>query len=89
MNSHTLLKRRLIMGAIALALIGGMAYVSLRTGPLAPIKVTVASPTEGTLNPSIFGIGTVEARRSWMVGPTVAGRVLNVKVDVGDSVKAG
>ena len=89
MNSHTLLKRRLIMGAIALALIGGMAYVSLRTGPLAPIKVTVASPSEGTLNPSIFGIGTVEARRSWMVGPTVAGRVLNVKVDVGDSVKAG
>ena len=89
MNTKALLKRRLIMGAVALALIGGMAYVSLRTGPLAPIKVTVASPTEGSLSPTIFGIGTVEARRSWMVGPTVAGRVLNVKVDVGDSVKAG
>ncbi len=89
MNSSALLKRRLIMGAVALALIGGMAYVSLRTGPLAPIKVTVAQPTEGTLNPAIFGIGTVEARRSWMVGPTVAGRVLSVKVDVGDSVKTG
>ncbi|OIN91635.1 MAG: efflux transporter periplasmic adaptor subunit [Comamonadaceae bacterium CG1_02_60_18] len=89
MNSTALLKRRLILGAIALALIGGMAYVSLRTGPLAPIKVTVASPIEGSLNPAIFGIGTVEARRSWMVGPTVAGRVLSVKVDVGDSVKAG
>ena len=89
MNTKALLKRRLIMGAVALALIGGMAYVSLRTGPLAPIKVTVASPTEGTLSPAIFGIGTVEARRSWMVGPTVAGRVLKVEVDVGDSVKAG
>ncbi|MDD2880687.1 MAG: efflux RND transporter periplasmic adaptor subunit [Rhodoferax sp.] len=89
MNSQALLKRRLIMGAVALALIGGMAYVSLRTGPLAPIKVTVAQPTEGTLSPAIFGIGTVEARRSWMVGPTVAGRVLSVRVDVGDSVKAG
>jgi HlyD family secretion protein len=89
MNNQALLKRRLIMGAVALALIGGMAYVSLRTGPLAPIKVTVASPIEGTLSPAIFGIGTVEARRSWMVGPTVAGRVLSVKVDVGDSVKAG
>ncbi|MDP3336398.1 MAG: efflux RND transporter periplasmic adaptor subunit [Rhodoferax sp.] len=89
MNNQALLKRRLIMGAVALALIGGMAYVSLRTGPLAPIKVTVASPVEGTLNPSIFGIGTVEARRSWMVGPTVAGRVLSVTVDVGDPVKAG
>jgi HlyD family secretion protein len=89
MNNQALLKRRLIMGAVALALIGGMAFVSLRTGPLAPIKVTVASPIEGTLSPAIFGIGTVEARRSWMVGPTVAGRVLSVKVDVGDSVKAG
>ncbi len=89
MNSNALLKRRLIMAAVALALIGGMAYVSLRTGPLAPIKVTVASPAEGSFSPAIFGIGTVEARRNWMVGPTTAGRVLSVKVDVGDHVKAG
>ena len=41
------------------------------------------------MSPAIFGIGTVEARRSWMVGPTVAGRVLSVQVDVGDTVKAG
>ena len=60
----------------------------LRTGPLAPIKVTVAHATEGQLSPAIFGIGTVEARRSWMVGPTVPGRVLSVKVDVGDTVRA-
>ncbi len=89
MTSKSLVVRRLTLGAAALALISGIAFVSLRTGPLAPIKVTVAQPTEGTLSPSIFGIGTVEARRSWMVGPTVAGRVLSVKVDVGDSVKAG
>jgi HlyD family secretion protein len=89
MNSTALLKRRLILGALAVALVGAVAFVSLRTGPLAPIKVTVTNPTEGTLNPTIFGIGTVEARRNWMVGPTVAGRVLNVKVDVGDGVKAG
>ncbi|MDD2919155.1 efflux RND transporter periplasmic adaptor subunit [Rhodoferax sp.] len=89
MNTNVLLKRRLIIAAVAIALVGGMAYVSLRTGPLAPIKVTVAQPTEGTLSPAIFGIGTVEARRSWMVGPTVPGRVLKVLVDVGDSVKAG
>jgi HlyD family secretion protein len=44
---------------------------------------------EGRLRPALFGIGTVEARRSWMVGPTVAGRVLSVKVDVGDTVQAG
>lgn len=89
MSSNVLLKRRLVIGTVALGLIGALGYVSLRTGPLAPIKVTVTQPTEGSLSPSIFGIGTVEARRSWMVGPTVAGRVLSVKVDVGDSVKAG
>lgn len=89
MNSKALIKRRLTLGAVAMALVGGVAFVSLRTGPLAPIKVTVTQPRPGTLSPAIFGIGTVEARRSWMVGPTVAGRVLNVKVDVGDLVKAG
>ncbi len=57
--------------------------------PLAPIKVTLAQATEGSLSLAIFGIGTVEARRNWMVGPTVAGRVMSVKVDVGDAVKAG
>ena len=66
-----------------------VAVVALRTGPLAPIKVTVTSVKQGSLSPAIFGIGTVEARRNWMVGPTVAGRVLAVKVDVGDVVKAG
>ncbi|MDD2924732.1 efflux RND transporter periplasmic adaptor subunit [Rhodoferax sp.] len=89
MKHDSLLLRRLTMGAIALALVGTVVFVFLRTGPLAPIKVTVTHATEGTLNPAIFGIGTVEARRSWMVGPTVAGRVLAVKVDVGDTVKAG
>ena len=36
-----------------------------------------------------MGIGTVEARRSWMVGPTAASRVLRVAVDVGDTVAPG
>lgn len=89
MKRNQLLFRRLTIGAGALVLLGAIAYVSLRTGPLAPIKVTVIHATEGSLTPAIFGIGTVEARRNWMVGPTVAGRVLSVKVDVGDVVKAG
>jgi HlyD family secretion protein len=83
------LLRRVLIGALAVALVAALAFVALRTGPLAPIKVTVTSVQEGKLNPAIFGIGTVEARRSWMVGPTVAGRVLSVRVDVGDVVKAG
>jgi HlyD family secretion protein len=89
MKSKALLERRFTLAAIAVALVGGVTFVSLRSGPLAPIKVTATYPAEGSLKPAIFGIGTVEARRSWMVGPTVAGRVLTVKVDVGDVVKAG
>jgi len=89
MNSQQHLLRRLTLGSVALLLIGAVGYVSLRTGPLAPIKVTVSQPVEGSFSPAIFGIGTVEARRSWMIGPTTPGRVLSVKVDVGDTVHAG
>jgi len=73
-------------GALVLA---GMALVLLRSGPLAPVKVTVATVQQGTVSPAVFGIGTVEARRSWLVGPTTAGRVLQVRVDVGDTVQPG
>lgn len=89
MKHNPLLTRRLALGALALALVGALAFVALRTGPLAPTRVTVAAVQQGRLSPAIFGIGTVEARRGWMIGPTVAGRVLSVKVDVGDAVKAG
>jgi HlyD family secretion protein len=89
MTQHPLLLRRMGIGALAIALVAALAFVALRTGPLAPVRVTVTSVQEGKLSPAIFGIGTVEARRSWMVGPTVAGRVLSVRVDVGDAVKAG
>jgi HlyD family secretion protein len=77
------------LGGLAVLLIGLFFFVMLRAGPLAPIKVTLAQVKEGSLAPELFGIGTVEARRNWMIGPTVAGRVLSVKVDVGDAVKAG
>jgi HlyD family secretion protein len=89
MKRNPLLKRRLAVTAAVLALLGAMAFVALRTGPLAPVKVTLTRASAGSLTPVMFGIGTVEARRSWMVGPTTAGRVLSVKVDVGDVVKAG
>jgi len=83
------LKRRLLLGGLTVLLFGLFFFVMLRSGPLAPIKVTVGQAKEGSLAPELFGIGTVEARRNWMIGPTVAGRVLSVKVDVGDVVVAG
>ena len=89
MNIPTSMKRRLSLAALAVVLLAALTFVMLRSGPLAPTRVTVSKVSEGTFNPALFGIGTVEARRSWMVGPTVAGRVLSVRVDVGDSVKTG
>ena len=83
-----LLKRvGVVLAGIALLVL--VALVFMRSGPLAPVQVVVTTVSEGRIQPGIFGVGTVEARRSWMVGPTTAGRVLNVKADVGDQVKAG
>lgn len=73
-------------GAVVLLAFG---WAATTRGPLAPVKVTVTQVATGTVAPSLFGIGTVEARRAYLIGPTVAGRVKRVLVDVGDRVKAG
>lgn len=86
---RSIVLKRWGLSVLALLLLGVLGYMALHAGPLAPLHVTVTAVQEGRLQPAIFGIGTVEARRSWMVGPTVAGRVLSVRVDVGDVVKAG
>jgi len=81
--------RRLLIVFVGLALVAGVGFVFLRSGPLAPVRVTTAEVGEGTVSPALFGIGTVEARRSYLIGPTGAGRVLRVLVDVGDRVEPG
>jgi len=81
--------KKAVLLAVGLALAVLLIVVFLRSGPLAPVQVVVATVREGSLQPGIVGIGTVEARRSWMVGPTSAGRVRSVMVDVGDTVRAG
>lgn len=81
--------RRWVLGLLGLGLAAALAFVVMRSGPLAPTLVTVTEAAEGRLTPALFGIGTVEARRSYLIGPTVAGRVRSVAVDVGDRVKAG
>jgi HlyD family secretion protein len=84
-----LASRRLGLSLLGVLLLGALAFVVMRSGPLAPIRVTVLQADEGRLTPSLFGIGTVEARRAYLVGPITAGRVRRVLVDVGDSVRAG
>lgn len=89
MTSTSSSKRPLLLGVLALLLLGTLAFVALRTGPLAPVKVQVTEVARGSVSPEIFGIGQVQARRSWLVGPTVAGRVRSVAADVGQLVQSG
>ena len=89
MKLKSLMSRRVGLSLLGILLIAALAFVVMRSGPLAPTRVTVIEVTEGRLTPALFGIGTVEARRSYLIGPTTAGRVRKVAVDVGDTVKAG
>jgi RND family efflux transporter MFP subunit len=81
--------RTLALAGVLVPLLALFVYVGLRAGPLAPIPVTVATVESQSVTPALFGIGTVEARYTYKIGPTVAGRVKSVAVQVGDSVKAG
>lgn len=89
MKLPSLQRRTLILigiGAVTAALFG---YVVLRSGPLAQVAVTTAAVEARSISPALFGVGTVEARFSYKIGPTNAGRVGKILVDVGDRVRAG
>jgi HlyD family secretion protein len=78
---------RIVLILLPLALV--FVYVGVRSGPLAPVSVTAVEVDIKQISPSLFGIGTVEARYSHKIGPTTAGRIKNLNVDVGDAVQAG
>ena len=81
--------RRLIYTLLLLLAVAGVLALILMKGPLAPLVVQPAHLGEGDLHPALFGIGTVEARRAYTIGPTRAGRLLVLSVDHGDRVTRG
>ena len=89
MKPSQFISRKLGLGVFAAILVVGFGVVIARSGSLSPIQVTTLRVESGSLSPAIFGIGTVEARRSYLIGPTAAGRVKAVHADVGEMVKAG
>lgn len=89
MKSFPVQKRTLMLLAGAVPLLALFIYVALRSGALAPVPVTVARVENRPVAPALFGIGTVEARYTYRIGPTVTGRVERLDVEVGDSVAAG
>lgn len=82
-------RRTLMILAIAIPIAAVFGYVALRSGPLAPVVVMTASVESQSISPALFGIGTVEARFAYKIGPTSAGRIAKIFVDVGDKVHAG
>jgi len=81
--------RTLALLLVLLPLIAIFIYVGMSSGPLAPVSVTVAQVHSRALTPALFGIGTVQARYGHAIGPTYAGRIASLLVDVGDTVNAG
>lgn len=85
-----MLQRRTLALIAVVAPLGVLfTYVVLRSGPMAPVAVTTAIVESKAIEPALAGIGTVQARYTYRIGPTYAGRVRRLEVHVGDVVKAG
>lgn len=77
-----------LIGVLAVLLVS-FIYVAVRSGPFAAIPVMVTMIENRAITPALFGIGTVEARYTYKIGPTVSGRVKQVIVQAGDRVREG
>lgn len=79
-------RKIIILLLVALIPVGWLLYSK---GPLGPPKVTVTAVQQQSFKAGVFGIGTVDARLTYAIGPTQAGRVFKVFADQGDKVTAG
>ena len=75
MKLRIALTRKVWFAAFGVGLLLALGWVVTQRGPLAPINVTVTQVVTGDVSPALFGIGTVEAQRAYLIGPTAAGRV--------------
>lgn len=89
MKLPSIQRRTLMLLAVSIPIAATFGYVVLRSGPLAPVAVMTVTVETHSISPALFGIGTVEARFSYKIGPTIAGRIGKIHVDVGDKVRAG
>lgn len=89
MKLPSLNRRTLALVGVLGTLLALFVYVVLRSGPLAPVPVTVAAAENLAITPALFGIGTIESRYTYRIGPIVTGRIKRVDVNVGDRVQAG
>ena len=81
--------RTITLLVVLIPMLLAFGYVAARSGPLAPVPVTVTQVENQPISPALFGIGIVEARYSYRIGPTMTGHVLRLDSHVGDRVSAG
>ncbi len=89
MKKLSLNKRSVTLLLVLIPLLVVFVYVATTSGPLSPVEVTVVSVKKQSIEPSLFGIGVVDAEYRYRVGPNMTGRVLDLKVRIGDSVVKG
>ena len=80
-------RRALLQPLIALVLIVCAAVAAWQLSQ--PPAVTVVLPTRGPAVQAVYATGTVEASVTIRVAPQVAGRILELKADEGQTAKAG
>lgn len=81
-------RRLLYLILLSLVVIGVISLIAIK-GPLAPATVQTVQLAVDDLEPTLFGVGTVEAKRSYTIGPTRTGKLQQLLVDHGDAVVAG
>lgn len=89
MKLRPIKRRTLALLGVIIPLLALFVYVIFRSGPLASVPVTAMSVESRSISPALFGIGTIEARYSYKIGPTTPGRIQGINVQVGDRVRAG
>jgi RND family efflux transporter MFP subunit len=82
-------RRKISIVLVLLPLLAAFIYVGATSGPLASIPVVLAKVEMRGIAPSLFGVGTVEARYTHKIGPTVTGRIKSLTVHIGDIVQPG
>lgn len=86
--SATMRRRaRIVLPLLALA--GGLLWVALRAGPMAPVVVNAVAAGPRAIAPALSGSGEIDVREHQRIGSRVGGRLLAVYVDVGQMVVAG
>ena len=82
--------RRLLLPALVVAAIGGYyLWQARQPAPAETVSLPSVEATMGNVEEAVLASGALEPVRQVSVGAQVSGRVVSLKVKLGDSVKAG